>query len=343
MSMVFKRKLPIPKEIKERFPLDARSASFRESKIKEIKDILSGKDRRLLMIIGPCSADREDAVLDYISRLARVQREVADRLLIVARVYTNKPRTAGIGYKGMLHTPNLAKEDSVLEGVIKIRQMHINVLKETAMVAADEILYPDYYRYFSDLIAYAAVGARSTENQQHRLVSSGLDIPVGMKNPTAGGVQVMLNSIGAAQHGYNFIYRGYEVQSGGNPFSHGILRGGTCPAGGNIPNYRYEDLLHLHDLYSKTGFKNKAIIVDCNHANSGKLWYEQRRICKDVIGSMEISPPIKEMVKGFMVESYIEDGNQGVDGGVYGKSVTDPCMGWSATEEFLKEIAEISG
>ncbi|MCB6993417.1 3-deoxy-7-phosphoheptulonate synthase [bacterium 210820-DFI.6.37] len=342
MSVHFKRKLPIPKAIKEQYPMKEACVKAKAEREKQIKAILSGNDDRILMIIGPCSADREDAVLDYVSRLAKVQEKIKDKILIIPRVYTNKPRTVGTGYKGMLHRPNLLGDDDLLEGIIRVRQMHLRVIEETGLTAADEILYPDYYRYFSDLLSYAAVGARSTENQQHRFVASGLDIPVGMKNPTGGSFDVMLNSIAAAQHGYLFMYRGYEVESDGNPYAHGILRGAVRDSGSVAPNYHYEDLLLLYAMYSERDLlENKAVIIDTNHSNSGKKWYEQKRICKDVLTSCKYSKDIKKLVKGFMVESYLEDGNQPIDGGVYGKSVTDPCMGWDYTENFLYELADL--
>lgn len=341
MSVIFRRKLPIPKEIKEQYPLKEQYHKCKAERERQIKDILSGKDDRLLMIIGPCSADREDAVVDYVSRLSKLQEKVKDKLLLVSRVYTNKPRTLGTGYKGMLHRPNVLGEDDMLEGLIRVRQMHIRVIEETGLTSADEILYPDYYRYFSDLLSYAAVGARSTENQQHRFISSGLDIPVGMKNPTGGSFEVMLNSIAATQKQHMFMYRGYEVESEGNPFSHGILRGAVDVTGATVPNYHYEDLCRLYEMYAQKDLTNMAVVVDVNHSNSGKRWYEQDRICRDVLGSCRCSADVRKLVKGFMVESYIEDGNQSVDGGVYGKSITDPCMGWEKTERFLYEIAEL--
>lgn len=341
MSIIFRRKLPIPKEIKERYPLNEKYHKNKAERELQIKNILSGKDDRMLIIIGPCSADREDAVIDYVSRLSKMQEKVRDRILLIPRVYTNKPRTMGIGYKGMLHRPNVLGEDDMLEGIIRVRRMHIKVIEETGLTSADEILYPDYYRYFSDLLSYAAVGARSTENQQHRFISSGLDIPVGMKNPTGGSFEVMLNSIAATQKRHVFMYRGYEVESEGNQFSHGILRGSMDPAGVTVPNYHYEDLRRLYDMYSQKDISNMSVVVDVNHSNSGKRWYEQDRISKDVLVSCRHSEDIRNMVKGFMVESYIEDGSQPVDGGRYGQSITDPCMGWEKTEKFLYEMAEL--
>lgn len=341
MSVIFKRKLQIPKVIKEKYPLKEKYHKCKAEREKQIKDILSGQDNRLFMIIGPCSADREDAVIDYVSRLSRLQEKVKDCLLLIPRVYTNKPRTLGTGYKGMLHRPNVLGEDDILEGLIRVRQMHIKVIEETGLTSADEILYPDYYRYFSDLLSYASVGARSTENQQHRFISSGLDIPVGMKNPTGGSFEVMLNSIEATQKRHVFMYRGYEVESEGNPFSHGILRGAVDVTGATVPNYYYENLRKLYDMYSEKNLSNMAVVVDVNHSNSGKRWYEQERICKDVLRSRRYSQDIQKMVKGFMIESYIEDGNQLVDGNIYGKSITDPCMGWEKTERLLYEISDL--
>ena len=340
-NMHFKRKLPVPKDIKEQYPLTPELAAVKAARDKLIADVFTGRSDQLVLIIGPCSADREDAVLDYCTRLARLQEDVADRLVLIPRVYTNKPRTTGAGYKGLLHQPNPEAKEDMLEGVIAIRRLHTNVLKETGLSTADEMLYPDNYRYLSDLLAYVAVGARSVENQEHRLTSSGIDIPVGMKNPTSGDISVMLNSIMAAQSQHTFIYRGWEVETDGNPLAHAILRGYVNKHGEAIPNYHYEDLEHLYEAYAARGLENIALIVDANHSNSAKQYWQQPRICKSVLHSCRHSENIKSMVKGFMVESYLESGSQKIGEGIYGKSITDPCIGWIETERLVKDIAEL--
>ena len=341
MNMNFKRKLPIPKEIKEQYPLTAELARVKEARDRQIADIFTGKDNRMVLIIGPCSADREDAVLDYCHRLAHLQEVVKDKLLLIPRVYTNKPRTTGAGYKGLLHQPDPEGKPDMLQGVIAIRRLHTNVLAETGLSTADEMLYPDNYRYLSDLLAYVAVGARSVENQEHRLTSSGIAVPVGMKNPTSGDISVMLNSILAAQSGHTFIYRGWEVDTTGNPLAHAILRGYVNKHGEAIPNYHYEDLEHLYQNYQAKGLQNMALIVDTNHSNSAKKYDQQPRICKDVLYTCRHSVQIRSMVKGFMIESYLENGSQKIGEGIYGKSITDPCIGWPETERLVKEIAEL--
>ncbi len=341
MSMVFKNKLPIPQEIKKQFPLTEKMAEIKAKRDKEIADILEGKDNRLLFIIGPCSADNEEAVIDYISRLVKVQEQVKDKIFILPRIYTNKPRTTGDGYKGMLHQPNPEKAPDMLEGIIAIRKVHMRAISETGFTCADEMLYPENYRYLSDLLSYVAVGARSVENQFHRLVASGLEVPVGMKNPTSGDISVMLNSITAAQHSHTFLYRGWEVNSSGNPLAHAILRGYVNKHGQSMPNYHYEDLLHLSESYSKSNLKNPGVIIDTNHANSGKQYLEQVRITKDVIYSLNHSEDIKKLVKGFMIESYIEDGAQSIGENTYGKSITDPCLGWEKTENLIYKAADL--
>ena len=341
MNMDFKRKLPIPQEIKKMYPLDDNLASIKAKNDEEIKKIFTGEDDRLLLIIGPCSADREDAVIDYIKRLRVVQDKVKDAILIVPRVYTNKPRTTGEGYKGMLHQPDPTKESDMLKGIIAIRKLHMDVLKETGFSGADEMLYPDNYRYLNDILSYVAVGARSVENQEHRLVASGLTIPVGMKNPTSGDITVMLNSIRAAQSGHTFIYRGWEVESFGNPLAHAILRGYVNKHGESNPNYHYEDIALLCKHYTADKYQNPALVIDCNHSNSGKNYLEQIRIAKEVLHSTRHNADIRKIVKGLMIESYIEDGNQHVDGGVYGKSITDPCLGWEKTEKLILELADL--
>ena len=340
-TMIFKRKLPIPKEIKEQYPLTAELAQVKARRDKEIADVFTGKSGKMVLIIGPCSADREDAVLEYCERLAKLQEAVSDKLVLIPRVYTNKPRTTGDGYKGLLHQPDPRKTSDMLEGVIAIRRLHTNVLANTGLPTADEMLYPDNYRYLSDLLSYVAVGARSVENQEHRLTSSGIDIPVGMKNPTSGDISVMLNSIMAAQHPHTFIYRGWEVDTTGNPLAHAILRGYVNKHGESMPNYHFEELERLYNAYTAKGLQNMALIVDANHANSGKKYQEQPRICKEVLHSCRHSGEIKSMVKGFMVESYLEPGCQKIGDGVYGKSITDPCLGWEETIRLVQDIADL--
>ena len=340
MEMEFIRKLPIPMDIKEQYPVTEHIKAIKEQKDKEIRDVFEGKSDRLLLIIGPCSADNENSVLDYLTRLKKAEEQVKDRLLIVPRVYTNKPRTVGLGYKGMLHQPDPHKGEDMLAGIIAIRHLHTRVIEETEFVAADEMLYPDNFRYLSDLLSYVAVGARSVENQQHRLTSSGLGVPVGMKNPTEGDLTVMMNSIVAAQSSQMFIYRGWEVRTPGNRYAHAILRGYVDQYGRNHPNYHYEDLQQLLELYAKRDYENPAVVVDVNHSNSGKQYLEQIRICDDVLHSCKLSPDIKKLVKGLMIESYIEDGCQDVDGGVYGRSITDPCLGWEKSEKLIYDLAE---
>ena len=340
MGMEFLRKLPIPKNIKEQFPLPDRFRTLKEERDREIRDILSGKSDKLLLIIGPCSADFEDSVLDYISRLRKAQDKVADKLLIIPRIYTNKPRTTGEGYMGLLHQPDPNEKPDLLKGIIAIRDIHIKTITETGFTCADELLYPENYRYLSDILSYVAIGARSVEDQQHRLVASGLDVPVGMKNPTGGDLNVMLNSVKAAQGSYKFLYRGWEVVSDGNEYAHCILRGYTDARSRRVPNYRYDDLAALGELYSERGLKNPAVIVDTNHANSGKDPLKQPEIVRDVLESRRKNGEIAKLVKGFMVESYIEDGCQKVGGGIYGKSITDPCLGWEKTEKLIFELAD---
>lgn len=340
-NMNFKRKLPVPAEIKAQYPLTAELTRIKQNRDILIRDIFTGKSDKMLLIIGPCSADREDAVMDYCQRLAGLQEKVVDKLLLIPRVYTNKPRTTGDGYKGLLHQPNPEQDSDMLEGVIAIRRLHTNVLANTGLSTADEMLYPDNYRYLSDLLAYVAVGARSVENQEHRLTSSGIAVPVGMKNPTSGDISVMLNSIMAAQHAHTFIYRGWEVNTTGNDLAHAILRGYVNRHGEAIPNYHFEDLEHLYNAYTAKGLLNPALIVDTNHSNSAKKYYEQPRICKEVLHACRHSGHIKSMVKGFMIESYLEEGTQKIGEGIYGKSITDPCLGWADTERLVLEIAEL--
>ena len=342
MNMHFYRKLPVPKEIKEQFPVSPECAARRDACIQELKDIFSGKDDRIVLVIGPCSADREDAVLEYISRLCPVQEKVKEKIKIVPRIYTNKPRTTGDGYKGMLHQPDPNADPDLLKGILAIRKLHMRALAETGFGCSDEMLYPENHRYLSDLLVYCAVGARSVEDQQHRLTASGLAIPVGMKNPTGGDISVMMNSITAAQHSHMFLYRGWEVKSEGNPYAHAILRGYVNARGESTPNYHFEDLYHLYETYQKSGLANPGVIVDTNHANSGKKYLEQIRIAKEVLHSCRYSPEVRSLVKGFMIESYLEDGAQKIScDEVYGKSITDPCLGWEKTERLIYDLAEV--
>ncbi len=342
MNMEFTRKLIIPKEIKEMYPVSDRMAEIKAERDTEIKKIFSGESNKFLLVIGPCSADREDAVLDYISRLRKLQEKVEDKIFIIPRIYTNKPRTTGDGYKGMLHQPDPAEKPDMLKGIISIRKLHMRALSETGFSCADEMLYPENHRYLSDLLSYVAIGARSVEDQQHRLTASGLDIPVGMKNPTGGDLTVMMNSITAAQHRHTFLYRGWEVNSKGNPYAHAILRGYVNSHGQSLPNYHYEDLMRLSELYGEWGLQNPAVIVDTNHANSGKKYEQQIRIAKEVLHSCRHSEDIKKLVKGLMIESYIEDGCQKItEQNVYGKSITDPCLGWEKTEKLVLDMAEV--
>ena len=341
MNMEFYRKLPIPKEIKEQYPVSEELKARRDACVNELKDVFSGKSDKFVLVIGPCSADHEESVLDYIHRLRKVQDQVADKILIVPRIYTNKPRTTGDGYKGMLHQPDPNADPDLLGGIIAIRRLHLRALAETGFGCADEMLYPENHRYLSDLLAYVAVGARSVENQQHRLTASGLDIPVGMKNPTCGDLTVMMNSITAAQHSHMFLYRGWEVKSAGNPYAHAILRGYVDTKGHSAPNYHYEDLINVYDMYQKSGLANPAVIVDTNHANSGKQCLEQVRIAKEVLHACRHSADVKKMVKGLMIESYIEDGAQKIGPNeIYGKSITDPCLGWEKTERLILDLAD---
>ena len=342
MNLKFERKLPIPKEIKEMCPLSEGLKKVVETREREIADIFAGKSDKLILIIGPCSADNEDSVIDYIERLRVVQEKVKDKVYIIPRIYTNKPRTTGDGYKGMLHQPNPNEKPDMLKGIMMIRDLHIRAIKETGFSCADEMLYPENYRYLDDVLAYVAIGARSVENQQHRLTASGISVPVGMKNPTSGDLSVMMNAITAAQHKHTFIYRGWEVHSEGNPLAHAILRGYVNKHGQSLPNYHYEDLSLLCELYDKAGLQNPGVIIDTNHANSGKQPLQQMRIAKDVMHSVRCDSSIKKLVKGFMIESYIEDGAQKIGECIYGKSITDPCLGWEKTEKLIYDLAELA-
>ncbi len=337
------RELPTPQALKQQFPLDPSVAPIKEKRDAEIADIFSGKSNKFLLIIGPCSADNEDAVLDYMNRLARVYQKIKDKIFIIPRVYTNKPRTTGLGYKGMLHQPDPEGKEDMLAGIIAIREMHARVVRETGFTCAEEMLYPENHSYLSDLLSYVAVGARSVEDQQHRIVASGIGIPAGMKNPTSGDISVMMNSIIAAQNPQKFVYRGWEVKTTGNPYAHAILRGYVNQFGQSIANYHYEDLRRLLDAYEEhKDLVNPAVIIDCNHSNSGKKYLEQIRISRDVMHSRHVNPEIRSLVKGLMIESYIEDGAQKIGEGIYGKSITDPCLGWEKTEQLLYELAELA-
>ena len=339
--MKFIRKLPIPQEIKEQFPISEKCAGIKAVRDEMIADVFTGRSDKFLLIIGPCSADNEISVMDYIGRLVGLQEQVKDKIIIIPRIYTNKPRTTGEGYKGMATQPDPTKNPDLLEGLIAIRRLHLRAIEETGFVCADEMLYPENYRYLSDLLSYIAVGARSVENQQHRLTSSGVTVPVGMKNPTSGDLSVMLNSIRAAQLSHTFPYRGWEVETEGNPLTHAILRGSVNKHGRNMQNYHYEDLILLHEMYAQRNLENPAVIVDVNHSNSNKQYLEQIRICKEVMHSRRHNGDISRMVKGLMIESYIEDGCQKVDGGVYGKSITDPCLGWEKSERLVLDLADM--
>ncbi len=340
MSMNFKRKLPIPQEIKKMYPLSGDITKIKEERDRQIADIFMGKSDKFILIIGPCSADNEESVMDYIYRLAKVQEQVKDKILIIPRVYTGKPRTNGTGYKGMIHQPDPTKEEDMLEGIIKIRKLHTRVIQETGFTTADEMLYPENYRYLNDLLSYVAIGARSVEDQHHRLVASGIECPVGMKNPTSGTLSVMFNSIQAAQAKHTFIYRGWEVESDGNPLCHAILRGAQNKHGQTIPNYHFEDLKLCCDIYEEKGLANPAIIVDTNHSNSGKDYLAQIRISNEILHSKRHSEQINKAVKGLMIESYIVDGAQKIEEGTYGKSITDPCLGWEKSERLILDIAD---
>ena len=341
MNVEFKRKMPTHQALKDMYPISDELVKIKRENDKALQAVFTGDDDRLVLVIGPCSADREDAVLEYISRLRRVQERVADKIIIVPRVYTNKPRTTGDGYKGMLHQPDPNSSPDMLKGLIAIRKLHMKVLEQTGFSCADEMLYPENHNYLSDVLSYVAVGARSVENQLHRLTASGLDIPVGMKNPTGGDLSVMMNSITAAQHAHTFVYSNWEVQSKGNPLAHAILRGYANKHGRTVPNYHYEDLQFLCELYAKSGLLNPGVVIDTNHSNSGKHWEEQPRIAKEILHSTRHSGDIFRMVKGLMIESYLEDGNQSPDGCVYGKSITDPCLGWDKTERLILELADL--
>ena len=340
MQMEFIRKLPVPQEIKKEFPISNKVAEHKEVRDEAIKKVFTGESDKFLLIIGPCSADSEEPVMEYIHRLARVQEKVSDKLILIPRIYTNKPRTTGKGYKGMLHQPDPEKQPDLLEGLIAIRKLHTRAIEETGLTCADEMLYPENHRYLSDLLGYVAVGARSVEDQIHGLSASGVGIRCGMKNPTSGDISVMLNSIEAAQSQQMFLYRGWEVRTPGNPLTHAILRGSVNEHGNTIPNYHFENLIRLYNSYAAKGLENMACIIDTNHSNSGKQYEEQIRIANEVLHSRRHSSDIKKLVKGFMIESYLEDGCQKIGEGIFGKSITDPCLGWEKSEQLIYSIAE---
>lgn len=340
MAMNFHRKLPIPQAVKAEYSLTEHMADIKAERDAAIKAVFDGHLDKFLLIIGPCSADHREPVLEYISRLRRIQEQVADKIIMIPRIYTNKPRTTGQGYKGMLHQPDPEAKPDMYKGIVAIRELHLSALRDYGFTCADEMLYPENYRYLSDLLSYVAVGARSVENQQHRLTASGIEVPVGMKNPTGGDMAVMMNSIVAAQSSHTFLYRGWEVTSDGNPYAHAILRGYVDFAGRNVSNYHYEDLLQLEAFYEKSNLTNPSVIVDTNHNNSGKKYLEQVRIAKDIVHSRNQNGDIKRLVKGLMIESYLEDGAQGVGEHTFGKSITDPCLGWEKTQQLIFDIAE---
>jgi 3-deoxy-7-phosphoheptulonate synthase len=338
--MNFHRKLPIPQQVKEEYPLTERMVQVKAERDESIRAVFDGRSDKFILVIGPCSADHREPVLAYISKLRRIQEQVSDKIILIPRIYTNKPRTTGQGYKGMLHQPDPDAKPDMYKGIVAIRELHLAALRDYDFSCADEMLYPENYRYLSDLLSYVAVGARSVENQEHRLVASGIEAPVGMKNPTGGDLSVMMNSIVAAQSSHTFLYRGWEVTSDGNPYAHATLRGYLDYAGRSVSNYHYEDLLRVGELYEKTNLVNPSVIVDTNHNNSGKKYLEQVRIAKDVVHSRNQNPAIKRLVKGLMIESYLEDGAQKVEEHVFGKSITDPCLGWEKTERLILDIAD---
>ena len=341
MNMEFKRQLPNPKEVMDLYPLTPEMVAQKEKNDAAIRAIFEGESDKLVLVIGPCSADREDAVLQYISRLRRVQDKVADKIIIIPRIYTNKPRTTGVGYKGMLHQSDPLQSPDMLKGLHAIRHLHVKSLAETGFSGADEMLYPENHRYLADVLSYVAVGARSVENQQHRLTASGLDMPVGMKNPTSGDLSVMVNAIIASRSHHVFSYGGWEVESSGNPLTHAVLRGFVNRHGQTLPNYHYEDMMHLYEVCEKMGLSNCGVVIDTNHSNSSKQWAEQPRIAKEILHSAKHSPDVFKMLKGLMIESYLEDGCQKVGEGVFGKSITDPCLGWEKTERLIYDLADL--
>ena len=340
MQMTFHKKLPIPQDVKKEFPVTPRMEQVKAERDEAIRAVFDGRSDKFILVIGPCSAEHSEPVLEYISRLRRINEQVSDKMIIIPRIYTNKPRTTGQGYKGMLHQPDPEAKPDMYKGIVAIRELHLAALRDYEFSCADEMLYPENHRYLSDLLSYVAVGARSVENQQHRLTASGVGVPVGMKNPTGGDLSVMMNSIVAAQSSHTFIYRGWEVTSDGNPYAHAILRGYVDYTGRSVSNYHYEDLLRVEELYGKSNLTNPSIIVDTNHNNSGKKYLEQIRIAKDIVHSRNQNPDIKRLVKGLMIESYLEDGAQSAGEHVFGKSITDPCLGWEKTEQLILDIAD---
>ncbi len=340
MGMNFQRKLPIPQEVKKDFPVNEKMAQMKAARDEEIKAIFDGRSDKFILVIGPCSADHSEPVLEYMARLRKVADQVSDKILIIPRIYTNKPRTTGEGYKGMLHQPNPDEKPDMYKGIVAIRELHMTALRDYGFSCADEMLYPENYRFLSDLLSYVAVGARSVENQQHRLTASGIEVPVGMKNPTGGDLHVMMNSVKAAQSGHTFIYRGWEVHTDGNPYAHAILRGYLDFAGKSSSNYHYEDLLRVDELYAESGLVYPSVVVDTNHNNSGKQYLEQIRIAKDIVHSRNQNEHIKRLVKGLMIESYLEDGAQNTGEHIFGKSITDPCLGWEKSERLIYDIAD---
>ncbi len=341
MSFTFLAKLPSPSEIKESYPLTKEQSKLKADRDRQVADIICGRDDRFLVVIGPCSADNEDSVCDYVSRLAPIQEKVKDKVLIVPRIYTNKPRTTGSGYKGIASQPDPNKAPDMVEGLIAMRKMHIRAIAESGLTAADEMLYPENWGYVEDLLSYVAIGARSVEDQQHRLTVSGFDVASGMKNPTSGDYSVMFNSVYAAQHPHHFVYRGFEVQTTGNPLAHVVLRGAVNKHGNALQNYHYEDLILVHRMYEERNLQNPAAVIDCNHSNSGKQFREQIRISKEILHNRKLSPEIRTLVKGLMIESYIVEGAQKIGDGIYGKSITDACLGWEDSERLILEIAEL--
>jgi len=341
MSFEFIKKLPTPDEIRAQYPVPEKVREIKKIRDAEIRDVFTGKSNKFLVIIGPCSADNEEAVCDYVGRLASIYDKVKDKLILIPRIYTNKPRTTGSGYKGIVHQPDPQKEVDFLAGLVAMRHMHIRAVEETGLTPADEMLYPENWRYVSDILSYVAIGARSVEDQQHRLTVSGFDVPAGMKNPTSGDLAVMMNSIYAAQHAHSFIYRGWEVKTTGNEEAHAVLRGATNKHGNNTPNYHYEDLVRVLDMYNKMDLMNPAVVIDSNHSNSDKQFKQQIRIVKEVMHNRALNPDIRKLVKGVMIESYIEEGHQKIGEGVYGKSITDPCLGWADSERLIYDIADL--
>lgn len=340
MSFDFLQKLPTPAEIREQYPMPAQLTLLKEKRDEEIKKVITGESDKFLVIIGPCSADNEDSVCDYVNRLAAINEKVSDKCILIPRIYTNKPRTTGEGYKGIVHQPDPEKKPNLLAGLVAVRKMHIRAIQESGLTAADEMLYPENWRYVHDILSYVAIGARSVEDQQHRLTVSGFDVPAGMKNPTSGDLSVMLNSVYAAQHPHEFIYRNWEVKTSGNPYTHTVLRGSVNQYGRSFPNYHYEDLNRLMEMYNERELINPAAIIDSNHNNSGKQFKQQIRIVKEVLHSRKLNPDIHSLVKGVMIESYIEEGCQKIGEGIYGKSITDPCLGWEDSERLIYDIAE---